>query len=1049
MKPGQCWKCIVCWLFLVTCMPLQAGSAVYNISLVTDNVPDTTDARSYLDSILSSWSTDQDKAIAIWRWTRRLRRQVANLAEDGKWVFDMMHNINSYGIMNCSGASSLNATAAHLAGTWGLASPDFDGFKRELTDHTVSEIFYDNGFHLFDSSMSIFCYRHDGVVAGAQEINSNPADCPEGMPIEQYHYYYYHPAWQCATHPGPDGYRYAADNPIGHGRSLENGASSYANAVSPPSAITRGIRWGRRYILNLRPGEYYTRYWRMLMDFPPSGDYFRPAASETPDNPSQTICNLCRGNGEWFFTPPLTGREYQEVIHEAQGMAEPESGEQGPKLHPAVSASAAYVIFKISAANVITSMDIQGTARRTTEADIVRLEVSDDNGINWQPVWTGNALGEESFAIHLRQEVAGHTEVLVKVYLLAGNRNTDAGLDSISFHTITQVNRMALPALTLGTNRVQLRLGEQSESIVLWPTLHSEKYKDTAEDYFGIFCSTDSQDALYKAVLRPAANGVEGHVSWKITAPTDIVGMTVYATVCSKTVDSLVSLSTSWNGSHFQEYFRKNDPAPPADLEVVQEVDEIPAGTRQAWVKMACSRPDHTPDYFSPGLHDIVFDVRHKPRSARFSPIEVTYCWLEHRKDGDVERRHTQLVTASEQEWTINVDGYRDPTMKWVRINLKGEGPEGSDVVYGYSDGQDRGADKEKAKVRYLWSWADNVARGKGYTVSRPSCPSEPDSDGAELTNGKVVPPTGYFASVFVASSTAGWDWLGTVEESRLAVDVDLGGPQDLEGVRICTHQPNMNYNHPARVDVLLSADGTTWSSVGSVYHDDLWQPPGDYEPTEYDDHLDLAGLPAGGRQAYCFPLAFPRQSGRMVRFVFTPREGKGMGISELEVYTRMQVADWPADITLPSIQPMSLSEIRVTGSRNPFTFRVTATGGQEPYVYSWDFGDGTRLQAGATVTHSFGRPGEYPVSVVVSDSRGKMVWQEVMVSEETGRLPEDLNNDHRVTLLDSVLSQQVMTGQDPSEPIVPGADVNRDSRIGMAEAVQVLRHSSGQQDGQ
>jgi hypothetical protein len=63
--------------------------------------------------------------------------------------------------------------------------------------------------------------------------------------------------------------------------------------------------------------------------------------------------------------------------------------------------------------------------------------------------------------------------------------------------------------------------------------------------------------------------------------------------------------------------------------------------------------------------------VHHQPRTSGFSPLEVTYCWVEHRAEGDVERRHTEIVTSPEHEYVVHVAGLRDPTMKWVKMSLK------------------------------------------------------------------------------------------------------------------------------------------------------------------------------------------------------------------------------------------------------------------------------------------------------------------------------------------------------------------------------------------
>jgi hypothetical protein len=102
---------------------------------------------------------------------------------------------------------------------------------------------------------------------------------------------------------------------------------------------------------------------------------------------------------------------------------------------------------------------------------------------------------------------------------------------------------------------------------------------------------------------------------------------------------------------------------------------------------------------------------------------------------------------------------------------------------------------------------------------------------------------------------------------------------------------------------VAVSADGQSWQTGGLIQHDDLWTPPGDYEPWEYDQGWKFAGLPAGGRLSYGFPKAFMKPlTGRFVRFTFTTLAGRGLGISELQVFDAVTVSPWPKGIWLPEV---------------------------------------------------------------------------------------------------------------------------------------------------
>jgi hypothetical protein len=127
---------------------------------------------------------------------------------------------------------------------------------------------------------------------------------------------------------------------------------------------------------------------------------------------------------------------------------------------------------------------------------------------------------------------------------------------------------------------------------------------------------------------------------------------------------------------------------------------------------------------------------------------------------------------------------------------------------------------------------------------------------------------------------------------------VDLQVPRRVAAARIATHQPDASWCHPARIDVALSTDGSTWTEAGSASHDDVWSPPSDDEPWEHEDAPRFAHLPAGGRLAHTFPVILASPAGaRFVRVTCVPLEGRGMGLSEIQVVERVEERPWPEDI--------------------------------------------------------------------------------------------------------------------------------------------------------
>jgi hypothetical protein len=862
--------------------PRWVDASVYNLRLLTDNAPDYTDIESFVDSITGHLQDPQDKCIAVWRWGRRSRRQTSNATEDGRLIWDPILHYNSYGTMNCGVISGLNIACWLQLG--------YQGRYIQLGDHTVSEVSWDRGqsWHLFDSSMSFFCYNDVGAVASCQEIKSAGAGEFSNGRSEPGYYYYYHGAPQCITHRGKDGWRSCSDNPVAYDRTLANGASSYTDGFSIDK-YTLHARYGRRYILNLAPGQTYTRYWRALgsSDSNLAGgeddrDYYRPLKDKDPD--TQHNLHNIRGNGVWVYRPDLRSNECRRALFDYGGIEMSGNRTSAPAIHPAVRRRPAFVVFKISAANVITSMRIKAEIRRNDPNDLLRMSVSRHAGIDWKTVRQSNAIGSHVIDLSLRDEVAGATECLVKIEMLAAQDPTKLGIDTVELKTITQLNRRTLPKLTLGSNRVSLAAGRQVDTTVFWPVLHDDMYKRTVYEARNI-CTDKKPDGMYKATLGAGVNGADCEAVWRVETPTDMLTATLGAVVTNRSPAHSVALSYSFNGEDFSEFYRKSDGSSPFDKQVLHSLNaEGASGTRQVYFKTSFFCRSGAATYGMPGVQDVLMQVEHRARDAGFRPIEVTYNWTEHRETGDVTRSHTELIESLPHDYAINVGGFRDPTMNWVRMNLQSDDAADHPMVYGYSDGQDVGTGAEPEMLVY--SWGANIARGKAYTASRPSSVASHNPDtGSELTNGKIIAATDYITSKNVQAATAMWS-----AGNPLAVTVDLEREQRIEGVRVSTHQPTEEYCHPERIEVAVSANGETWLPGGIIEHNHLWKPPGDYELWEHDDSPRYADLPAGGRLAYSYPLAFARSlRGRYVQLIFTPLEGRGMGLSEIEVFAEVE----------------------------------------------------------------------------------------------------------------------------------------------------------------
>lgn len=892
--------CLTLWLCGA---PRLARAGVYNIHLHTDSSPDFTDRASFLQSVLSPWSTSEDSAAALWRWTVRLKHQAPPTLEDGRGLWDPILFFNSYGGLHCGYVSAI------LQSLWDGVGGPWRNTYVELGGHTVAEVSWDGGarWHMFDASMNFYCRRHDGEVASSQEITA--ADqCPLSETLgathpEPGHYYLYHFAGGTGTNPvdaaHPDnldawGFRGLTDNPVANTRTLRSGAQAFLDGVGRQTLWTH-LRTGWRYRLNLRPWESYTRYSTSFGDSP---DEYRPdATGQNPDlyGSDDILGGNFRANGRWILAPDLSSPDYRRAVYDEEGvMSRKDVSGAGPALQAARPGRAGQVTFKVYGANVVTSGRIELSGVRATGLDSVQVLLSRDGGRHWRPVGAITATGAFTTSVALPATlVGGAYEYLVRVRLLAAGASVDCGLETLRITTVTQLNPRALPRLARGRNTVTFRLGEQLESETLWPPLHREgdslRFTEAADSWSGVTAGT-SPDAFYDAVLVPLEADAPGQVTWKFQLPGDIHSFEYGGSFHTRYDDArdYVALQHSFDGFTFQEDARFRGGSSTLDGRLVATVASLPPGRRQVWLRYALSCR-HAAAWNSTGVQSALLTVNYAPREAAFEPVDITWCWTEHRSGGDVVRTHRRRVVRPEEAWEIDVGGYRDPTLNWVRTALADYDTGETAQTYGYSDGVQVGTGADYDKKRYLFDWLDNAAFRRPYTVSRPAQAMNPDTGGGELTNGGIIPPTDY-PDGGAADLTALWPPGAPVE-----VVVDLGAVESLQAVRITTHQPHAAFVHPDSIEVALSDEGVLFQSAGVIRHDDLWNPPGDFLDFEMHDSVQFAQLPAGGRLAYSFWL-IPEGgvSGRYLRCRFFPQAGRGLSLSEIQALREIQVMEWP-----------------------------------------------------------------------------------------------------------------------------------------------------------
>jgi len=163
----------------------SARGDVYNLKVVTDANPDYSDLDSLVHSATSNWETDKDKMWAMFYWNHIARRQTNPMELHGKAETDPIRQFNDYGYTMCSTISGINCMIwQHM------------GYKVKYYDiavHTVPEVFYDNGWHHYDNSLSNIYTLCDGkTIAGVEDVGKTLGCALSGGKEEPGHIALYH-----------------------------------------------------------------------------------------------------------------------------------------------------------------------------------------------------------------------------------------------------------------------------------------------------------------------------------------------------------------------------------------------------------------------------------------------------------------------------------------------------------------------------------------------------------------------------------------------------------------------------------------------------------------------------------------------------------------------------------------------------------------------------------------------------------------------------------------------------------------------------------------
>ena len=444
-----------------------------NIEIVIENLGDTPvmnprvsvdglyvwfDAKSMAAEITWGCRTDEEKALAIWWWVRY--RTFQRDPPDGS-VHHPVRALNGYGYGVCS------HVASWMKCLWSAAG--LRARIQELWGHTVSEVFYDGGWHLLDGNAKVFYLDRDNrSIAGLAALER------DGWLIRRT----IHPRELEPWTLGPD--------PPGRNEDFVRYLTSHKDNYEETSYDTE-IAKDYSMAMTLRPGEKLIRWWA-----PRLGKYRgREQQAEVPQ---------VYANGRLIWEPDLARIDigpYLSISGHGNVSTALRDGKT-PAIHvadlqdglhtrPSVFSIPIESPYPIVAGRFACTIVKQGNSR-LDKASISFGPHGWHPGTLYEHRWSS---GPQEVDLDLDASIqkSGSAYKYEIGFAIRGNAENDpptqSGVDAFRSETDLQVSPHSLPALSLGRNTVRFRHDSPHPVKVRithrWREIHDRKLPGSVE----------------------------------------------------------------------------------------------------------------------------------------------------------------------------------------------------------------------------------------------------------------------------------------------------------------------------------------------------------------------------------------------------------------------------------------------------------------------------------------------------------------------------------------------------------------------------------------
>jgi hypothetical protein len=434
--------------------PAQGGR-VNQLKVLSDKIDDVTTIENIVKSFAKPGSSDQERAKGLWKAIIRYRHQTTPPNEHlaGDWeAHDPVKIFNVYGYCMCCCCSALVEALNREDGR--------EAQGRILNGHSVPEVRYKNGWHMFDGSLINFFPRpKDGVIASVDEIAAvvaewyakNPGFQKNGDKIFQLMRKDRWEGWKS----GPPLLSSCPFYRKGYLPARTHGWDSTMAEYDRKSEVYEyGYQVGHRALFSLRPGESFVREagnrrLHVNMDVDPNWDGLKARAPENDLVYLKEFLPGYRGglaaNGIHRYAPNLAKGDLERGAEVFDNLT---SGST-PALKVKRSGQPGVAVIPMISPYVYLGGTLKITAIGRSASDQVTVSISTNNGRSFVPIYSAAAGKRTEATVDLKEKIFRRYAYWLRIELTGG-----AGLDSFQVENDFQHAPRTMPWLDKGKNTI-------------------------------------------------------------------------------------------------------------------------------------------------------------------------------------------------------------------------------------------------------------------------------------------------------------------------------------------------------------------------------------------------------------------------------------------------------------------------------------------------------------------------------------------------------------------------------------------------------------------